>query len=637
MKKILTTALTFALLSTASWAQQEQDTMFVHIGQTVYEFPTKEVDSIIFYRTAPPALPMVPVEGITLNPISAMLEVNETLQLTATISPTTATNKTVVWISTNSSVATVSNGLVTAKGRGTTFIHAITVDGLKVAFCEIRVIVTEAGPFSITWDPVDFINTVTGTPDQRGGFSPWQHTFSTPDNLRSRGILGTPQMVRTSAAFANPNLPSNSGFFALSLGSRGNIQTTPQAAVAANQFAAITINNSATSGLDLVFENIVTYMWRSGAGANRVDVQYSVNNGTSFVTLTSILVAVATTQSSGAGGRREVIDLKSIPPVSSGNNLIIRFVPWDQTEGSQNNGVLVIASNQSATPANARGLVINGSAVGDGTSTDPVHFTEVTGVTTFNYQPLSTNINVFYHIPAGGDIKTMPILFVMHGTNRNADGYRDTWRNHANNKQVIIIAPEFPNSGLFAGSSGYNQGRMFSGSTLRPREQWTFSIIEALFDFVVADLRSTQTKYDMWGHSAGGQFAHRYVLFMPEARLNKAVAANSGWYTVPNLTVDFPHGLRNSPATATTLETSFAKNLIIALGTLDNDPNAADLNRDPITDIQGTNRFDRGNYFMNVATTNSAGKTFNWTKVEVPGIAHSSSGMATGTVNILYP
>jgi hypothetical protein len=95
--------------------------------------------------------------------------------------------------------------------------------------------------------------------------------------------------------------------------------------------------------------------------------------------------------------------------------------------------------------------------------------------------------------------------------------------------------------------------------------------------------------------------------------------------------------LRNSPATATTLETSFAKNLIIALGTADNDPNAADLNRDPITDIQGTNRFDRGNYFMGVATTNSAGKTFNWQKVEVPGIAHSASGMATGTINILYP
>ncbi|MCL2027216.1 MAG: pectate lyase [Bacteroidales bacterium] len=53
MKKIITTILAIALLS-GVWAQQT-DTMFVHQQQYIYEFPTAEVDSIIFYRTKPTA------------------------------------------------------------------------------------------------------------------------------------------------------------------------------------------------------------------------------------------------------------------------------------------------------------------------------------------------------------------------------------------------------------------------------------------------------------------------------------------------------------------------------------------------------------------------------------------------------
>ena len=53
--------------------------------------------------------------------------------------------------------------------------------------------------------------------------------------------------------------------------------------------------------------------------------------------------------------------------------------------------------------------------------------------------------------------------------------------------------------------------------------------IEPLFDDVRKRFGTQVTRYSLYGHSAGAQFVHRYVLFMPEARLDKAVAAELGY------------------------------------------------------------------------------------------------------------
>ena len=79
--------------------------------------------------------------GVTLNQTSATINNGETLQLTATVSPSNTTNKTVTWTSSNNSVATVSsNGFVTAKSAGTATITATTADGSNLsASCQITV------------------------------------------------------------------------------------------------------------------------------------------------------------------------------------------------------------------------------------------------------------------------------------------------------------------------------------------------------------------------------------------------------------------------------------------------------------------------------------------------------------------
>ena len=72
--------------------------------------------------------------SILLNNTSATVTEGNTLQLTATVLPTNATNKTVTWTSSNTSVATVnSNGLVTAKSPGSATITATTTDGTNLS------------------------------------------------------------------------------------------------------------------------------------------------------------------------------------------------------------------------------------------------------------------------------------------------------------------------------------------------------------------------------------------------------------------------------------------------------------------------------------------------------------------------
>ena len=90
----------------------------------------------------------VPATGVTLNEYSLTLtNIGDTVTLIATVSPDTATDKSVTWTSSNTEVATVNNnGVVTAVANGTATITATTADGTnKTATCEVTVDDTSTG------------------------------------------------------------------------------------------------------------------------------------------------------------------------------------------------------------------------------------------------------------------------------------------------------------------------------------------------------------------------------------------------------------------------------------------------------------------------------------------------------------
>ncbi len=79
------------------------------------------------------------VTSVSLNKASLTLGISQTETLIATVLPENATDKTVTWTSSDTSVATVSNGTITAVGFGATTITVTTNDGRLTATCEVNV------------------------------------------------------------------------------------------------------------------------------------------------------------------------------------------------------------------------------------------------------------------------------------------------------------------------------------------------------------------------------------------------------------------------------------------------------------------------------------------------------------------
>jgi hypothetical protein len=261
----------------------------------------------------------------------------------------------------------------------------------------------------------------------------------------------------------------------------------------------------------------------------------------------------------------------------------------------------------------------------------------------FTYSGLPQKpINVFYNIPAGNRTN-MPIVIVFHGDERNASEYRDIWVNASNQYGFMVFAPEF-NSINFPGGSSYIIGNVYqdgnfpTAQTLNNESVWTFSMIEPLFDFIKVNSGSESNTYDMFGHSGGGQFVHRFVLLKPNARYNRAIASNSGWYTVPDGVANFPYGIMNSPITAINPNNYFSRKLFITVGSLDNNGSDSSLRHNTESDLQGLNRLARANYFFSKSRTYaiSIGATFNWQLHTVTNSGHDAVQMSIDAVNLLY-
>lgn len=245
-------------------------------------------------------------------------------------------------------------------------------------------------------------------------------------------------------------------------------------------------------------------------------------------------------------------------------------------------------------------------------------------------------LRVLSYIPLTGAIEDMPVLFVFHGADRNAAAYREIWKDLAEIRGCMVFVPEFTEQD-FPGSTAYQQGSLMGiDGSIRPEEERLFSLVEPLFDHIVEELGTQKVNYDVWGHSAGAQFVHRFVLFAGELRLRKAVAANAGWYTVPESSSAFPYGLGGSPVGEEGLGIPFSLELSIMLGSEDTAFNETAWSG---AYEQGDSRYDRGIYFhsRSLAQALNLGLSCAWQLHEVPGIGHDPQGMAEAAAPLLYP
>jgi pimeloyl-ACP methyl ester carboxylesterase len=170
------------------------------------------------------------------------------------------------------------------------------------------------------------------------------------------------------------------------------------------------------------------------------------------------------------------------------------------------------------------------------------------------------------------------------------------------------------------------------------REKWAYSAIEHLFD----EVRDGHNGYAIFGHSAGGQFVQRMALFRPDNRATLMVAANPGWYAMPEWRKDkaeaFPYSLVGSPAGESELRQALAKRFVLMVGERDDDPDDENLNKSAGAVKQGEGRVERGENFFKAATAAAAalGVPLAWEMHEVPETAHDGEAMSKAAAAIMF-
>jgi hypothetical protein len=116
----------------------------------------------------------------------------------------------------------------------------------------------------------------------------------------------------------------------------------------------------------------------------------------------------------------------------------------------------------------------------------------------------------------------------------------------------------------------------------------------------------------------------RYLALNEASSVGRAVAANSGWYMLPDLTIDYPDGMGGIGLDEGFLRRYLSGNVTILLGDADTDPNAVDLPRNEAALAQGPHRLARGLWHFDRCrqVAEELGTNFGWRLEIVPGAVH---------------
>lgn len=245
-------------------------------------------------------------------------------------------------------------------------------------------------------------------------------------------------------------------------------------------------------------------------------------------------------------------------------------------------------------------------------------------------------IPVYYYRPATWT-EDQPVFISFPDVTRRAEKFERHMESLAVKYNMLIACPEFSTK-KYPGARWYQEGNVQDKEgeegTIQPRNHWSFDAV----NHIVAAVRArthAKGKVIIFGHSAGGQFMHRYSLLDGRADVDAIVCANAGWFTMPDDTTCYPYGTKGLGLSDADLASAFALPVIMLMG-------SEDVSREqpfratPEADAQGKNRMERCLHYFDACQKKAEelGVPFNWRKGVVEGAAHEGGKMAEGAMKL---
>lgn len=223
----------------------------------------------------------------------------------------------------------------------------------------------------------------------------------------------------------------------------------------------------------------------------------------------------------------------------------------------------------------------------------------------------------------------MPVVMGFHGNDRDCSYWIDTWKEYAEEKGFMFFIPLFTRE-KFPTRKYQELGVKDDNGNMLPANKWTSALVDSLIFHVLKYSGTADNKITVFGHSAGGQFVHRFMLLNNSPFIKKAIIGNPGWFTFPTKDYDYSYGIKDlDNFTQAQLRRMLRQNVILQLAEGDTIRESF-LRKTPEADRQGRNRLERGNKFFDILDSISKSNQydFNWRKVYVPNVGHDAVAMS---------
>jgi len=236
------------------------------------------------------------------------------------------------------------------------------------------------------------------------------------------------------------------------------------------------------------------------------------------------------------------------------------------------------------------------------------------------------DLTVFTYKPES--YKNGPLVLVFHGTNRNAEEYRDWAKCIADRTGGIVATPFFSREDF--PTDAYQMGGLMRKGKLQPEADWTWSLVPRVADELRKKAGRPDMPYYLIGHSAGGQFLIRMAGFVKTDAV-RIVASNPGSLLFPTEEMPVPYGFGDLPTELggeSALKRYLAQPVTLYLGTADT---VQDKNfpKGPVASKQGDSRYERSKNAFKAAEKLAKEKNWelNWKVVEAEGVGHVAAEM----------